>query len=576
MAPHVRVGGMRGAAGHPTERHDVAIVAAFVIGVGTLAGCGARAGGAAPASAPPAADLVLQNGAVFTMDPARPRARAIAIAKGRIAFVGDDASPWIGASTRVIDLGGRAVVPSLTDAHAHLSWLGESLEHVALEGCTGPDDCVERLRKVPANEREQWIHGHGWDQNRFADKQFPTHAAIDRVVADRPVWLRRVGGHAGWANARALALAGIDRSTKDPTGGRIVRDAAGNPTGVLVDNAMALVEKVVPPASDEALERRILRAQDIALEHGLTEVHEMGIDEPTVQAYRRLAGASRLRIRVYAFKTFGALDATFATKPDAPARDALFTVRGVKLFADGALGSRGAALLAPYSDEPSTSGLLLTSPETIEKAARAALASGWQLAIHAIGDRANRIVLDAFEHAGCADHPEHRFRLEHAQVLATEDIGRLGKLGVIASMQPKHATSDMAWAPSRLGADRLAGAYAWRRVLASGARVAWGSDFPVEDVSVVAGLHAAVTRTDAGGHPAGGWLPDQRLTLDEALHGFTAGAAYAAFEESWRGRAAVDQAADLTVFDRELTETSLLQARPVMTIVGGNVVYEKK
>jgi predicted amidohydrolase YtcJ len=521
------------------------------------------------------AELVLTNGDVRTMDPSRPQARSIAVSSGKIVFVGDDASAWIGPKTRVIDLAGKPVVPALTDAHAHLVGLGQMLDQVDLVGCASAEACAERLRAAPPGDA--WVRGRGWDQNRFPSASFPTHDAIDAVVADRPAWLRRVDGHAGWANARALALAGIDRKTPDPAGGRIIRNADGAPTGVLVDNAMDLLEEHLPKATDAERERQILRAQAVALEHGLTEVHEMGIDEQTVRVYRRLAAAAKLRIRVYAFRSAGELDAIFASKPDLGVPGSFFTVRGIKLFADGALGSRGAALIAPYSDEHENTGLFLTPPDTIERTASRALAAGWQVAVHAIGDRANRVVLDAFEHAGCAAHPNHRFRLEHAQVLAENDIKRLAPLGVIASMQPKHATSDMPWAEARLGRDRLFGAYAWRRVLDTGARVAWGSDFPVEGVSPFEGIFAAVTRTDETGMPAGGWLPDQRLTLDEALRGFSEGAAYAAFEESWRGRVAVGQAADLTVLDHDLGDPrTLLSTRAKLTIVGGAIAFEHR
>jgi hypothetical protein len=338
---------------------------------------------------------------------------------------------------------------------------------------------------------------------------------------------------------------------------------------------MDLVGRVIPAASDSTREQNILKAQRLVLEQGLTEVHEMGIDSATVRTYRRLAAEGKLALRVYAYRSAGDLDEALASKPDGITPDAHFTVRGIKLYADGALGSRGAALLAPYADEKDNTGLMVTPPEVIERAAARALAAGWQVAVHAIGDRANRAVLDAFEHAGCGAAKDHRFRIEHAQILALPDIARFARLGVIASMQPKHATSDMPWAEARLGGDRLAGAYAFRRVLASGAHVAWGSDFPVEDVSVLEGLYAATTRKDASGQPPGGWHPEERLSPEEALAGFTTGAAYAAFEESWRGRAAVGQAADLTVFDGDVTdEARLLTLHALLTVVGGRVAYE--
>jgi predicted amidohydrolase YtcJ len=523
------------------------------------------------------AELALVNGTILTMDPARPVARAVAMQHGRIVYVGDDATPWIGPGTRVIELAGRTAVPSLTDAHAHLTGLGDKLEQVDLVGCASAEECARRTSQATPGGPDEWIRGRGWDQNKFPDKAFPTHAALDKASGGRPVWFRRVDGHAGWANARAMELAKIDKTTPDPPGGKILRDASGEPTGVLVDNAMRLVSRIMPELSDEARARSILRAQEIALEQGLTEVHEMGIDSQTVRVYRQLAAEGKLKIRIYAYRSSGDFTEALASKPDGITPYAFFTVRGIKLFADGALGSRGAALLTPYSDDKDNVGLMVTPPDRLERATARAFKAGWQIAVHAIGDRANRVVLDAFEKAGCTSARDHRFRVEHAQILAPEDIARFRSLGVIASMQPKHATSDMPWAEARLGKDRLAGAYAWRRILDSGAKVAWGSDFPVEGVSVLQGLHAAMTRTDESGEPEGGWFPEQRLTPEEALAGFTTGAAYAAFEESWRGRAAVDQAADFTVFDADVRDASKLQkARAVFTIVGGKVQYERK
>jgi predicted amidohydrolase YtcJ len=526
------------------------------------------------------ADLVLREGELITMDEARPRARAVAVRNGKIVAVGDDGdvTPFIGKDTRVVNLAGRAVLPALTDAHAHLVGLGMELVQVDLRGCDSPAACAERVRKG-AGEGE-WIQGRGWDQNRFADPRFPTHAALDAVEARRPVWLRRVDGHAGWANGAALARAGVTRATEDPPGGRVLRDARGEPTGVLVDTAMDLVERAVPATDAAAIERAILRGQEVVLASGLTAVHEMGIGPQTQAVYRALAASGRLAVRVYAFAAadeagLGALN----RQPEPSPPMAMFTLRGIKLYADGALGSRGAALLSPYSDDPQNSGLVITQADAIEAAARRALASGWQLAVHAIGDRANRLVLDAFERAGCMAHPDHRFRIEHAQVVDPTDIKRFQQLGVIASMQPTHATSDMPWAEARLGRARLAGAYAWRRFLDAGVHIAGGSDFPVEDVDPIGGgLYAAVTRSDHKGQPPGGWLPDQKLTLEEAVRAFSVDAAAAAFQEGWRGRIKVGQAADLTVLDRELGGSpgrALASARADLTIVAGAVRYDR-
>lgn len=507
------------------------------------------------------AEVILRGGEVWTGDPARPRAQAVAVSGGKIVAVGADAdvAKHAGPKTRVIELNGRAVVPALTDAHAHLVGLGLAMARADLRGCDTPAACAERARAAPG----AWALGRGWDQNRFADRQFPTHQALDRALGDRPAWLRRIDGHAGWANAAALRQAGITRHTPDPPGGRILRDGRGEPTGVLVDHAMELVERVIPPATAEELEQAILRAQDAVLKEGLTEVHDMGLEDASLEAYRRLDAAGRLRVRVRAFADASIADRITAGPAPKRAPGERFALVGIKLYSDGALGSRGAALLEPYADEPDQRGLTLTPPERLAAVARAALRRGWQVAVHAIGDRANREVLDAFERAGVK--PRHRFRVEHAQVIALADLPRFKKLGAIASMQPTHATSDMAWAEARLGPARLPGAYAWRRFTEAGVALAFGSDFPVEDASVVAGLKAAVER--------GNWTVDQRLTLDEALRAFSAGAAFAAFEERWRGRAAVGQAADLTVFDRPLA--GLTDAQAELTLVGGQVVFER-
>ena len=516
----------------------------------------------AAAAANPPADLVLRGGDILTQDAAHPHARALAVRGGLIVAVGDAVDALVGPKTRVIELNGRAVVPSLTDAHAHLINLGIARNQVELRGCKSADDCAGRIARDTHPRRGDWRLGRGWDQNLFPDKEFPIHSALDKLTG--PVWVRRVDGHAGWANAAAMRLAGITRRTEDPPGGRLVRDAGGEPTGIFVDNAMSLVGRAVPQPGPGDIEAAILRGQELALAEGLTEIHEMGIPLESAEAYRRLDGSGKLHLRVYALGAQDEADRLLAHPPAPSNPGAMFTFRGIKLYADGALGSRGAALLAPYSDDAQNRGLVITDEPALEKLSRAALASGWQVAVHAIGDRANRNVLDAFEKAQAS--PAQRFRIEHAQVVAPEDFPRFARLGVIASMQPTHATSDAPWAEQRLGPERVRGAYAWRRMLEAGARLAFGSDFPVEEPSAVDGFRAAVER--------GGWTVEQKLTLDETLRAFTDGAAFAAFEEGWRGRAAPGMAADLTIFDRPAA--GLLRARVDATVVGGKVVYERR
>ncbi|MCU0682497.1 MAG: amidohydrolase [Polyangiaceae bacterium] len=529
------------------------------------------------AEAVEAAEIVVAGGPIV----GAPGVTALALRGGRIVAAGDAnaVARFRGPRTRWIDLEGRSVAVALTDAHAHLVGLGLQLEQADVRNCSSADDCAAKAAAHKGG-RGGWVLGAGWDQNRFPDKALPHRRALDAVLPDRPVWLERVDAHAGWANTAALKAAGVTRATPDPPGGRIVRDAKGEATGVLVDAATALVDRIVPAVDEAAREQAIERAQALALSKGLTEVHEMGADAETVATFRRLERDGRLKLRVLAYASGGseaARASLFARSPDPPRPGAFFRLGGIKIYADGALGSRGAALLAPYSDEPEHRGLVITDPSALEDAARRALASGWQLAVHAIGDRANRAVLDAFERAGCRRGRDVRFRIEHAQIIDPADLPRFAGLGVLASMQPTHATSDMPWASTRLGPQRLAGAYAWRSLLTSGAHLPAGSDAPVEAIDPVFGLYSFVTRQDHEGKPPGGWLPAERLRLDEAARAFGEEAAFAAFEERWRGRAAEGMAADVTVFDRRLDEAnpaSIRDARVRLTIVGGKIAFE--
>jgi predicted amidohydrolase YtcJ len=470
------------------------------------------------------------------------------------------------------------VVPALTDAHGHVVGLGLSMIRVDLRGCRSPEECANRVRdmlsKVPSGS---WIQGRGWDQNLYPDQQFPTRATLDAVAPNTPVYLRRVDGHAAWANSEALRRAKITRDTPGPPGGKILKDASGEPTGILVDRAEELVDAMSLPSEDE-VEQAILRAQDLLVSEGLTSVHEMGISAGVADVYLRLARAGRLKIRVYAHWSADpeTLAEAFRRGPllvSGP--DDLFTLRAIKVYADGALGSRGAHLKAPYSDDPHNTGIVVTPASEIEQISRRALAAGFQVSTHAIGDAANHDVLEAYARAGVT--PAARFRIEHAQIMDLADIPRFAQLGVIASMQPTHCTSDMPWAEKRIGHSRIAGAYAWHTFLDAGVHLAFGSDFPVELGDPRLGLFAAITRTDLHGQPPGGWLPDQRLTVEQTLSAFTSGAAYAAFEEGWRGELRPGQAADLTVFDGPLdTPEHIVKRKVLMTIVAGRVVYDAR
>lgn len=553
------------------------LLAALALAVGL--GCApAEAPTKAPVPAADAPDLILTGGAILTMVKGAPRAEALAIRGEHLVAVGSAAAvgALAGPRTRVIQLHGETVTPGLVDAHCHLHGLGVALETLSLRGAASPEAAAAPVREAAKTSAEgEWITGQGWDQNLWAVKELPRHEVLDVVAPKNPVALDRVDGHALWANAAAMRAAGITRATPDPPGGKIVRDAAGEATGVFLDHAMDLVSAKMPGETRAVTERRVLAAARKAVSLGLTGVHEMGINDETVAVYRALAREGRLPLRVHAyFAGEGRVDSLASRTPDAdPTGTARFVLRGVKLFADGALGSRGAALLAPYDDDPKNSGLTLAGPDELRRGAVLAASRGFQLAVHAIGDRANRAVLDAFEAAGVRGR-DLRFRVEHAQVVSPADLPRFAALGVIASMQPTHATSDMPWAGARLGPERLRGAYAWRSILATGAHVAFGSDFPVEEASPLLGLYAAVTRQDAEGNPPGGFFPEQRLSLEEALHAFTVEPAWAAFAEAHRGTLAPGMVADVTVFDRALTaDRGLLGAKAKMVIVGGEVVF---
>ena len=502
------------------------------------------------------------------------------VAGGKIVAVGPaDELRAAHPAARVIDVTGATVMPGLTDAHGHLYGLGLSLDTVNLVGATSFDEAVARVKeRAERAQPGEWILGRGWDQNRWPGKQFPTAAALDAAITDHPVWLRRVDGHAGVANSAAMRAAGVTTSTPDPEGGRIIRDANGNPTGVFVDHAEGLIDSAVPPPSFELRKARVLAAAQRIAANGLTEMHDAGADGSTILAVRQLIDEKRFPIRVYTMLTDDAplLDTWFRRGAEVGYGDRL-TVRAVKLYADGALGSRGAALLAPYSDDRGNSGLLVNRPEHLLDVTRRARAAGFQVNAHAIGDRGVRNVIDAYEQAGVA--AADRCRIEHLQVVAPEDFPRLARSGIIASMQPTHATSDMGWAEDRVGPERIKGAYAWRTVLDSGARLALGSDFPVEAVNPFFGIHAAVTRQDQKGWPAGGWYPAQKLTLAEAIRGFTSDAAYAAFEETSRGTIEPGKLADFTIVEGDLyamPPSELFNTKVRMTVVGGEVVYGGK
>ncbi|HXH90048.1 MAG TPA: amidohydrolase [Thermoanaerobaculia bacterium] len=526
-------------------------------------------------------ETIFEGGTVLAGPSQTPQANwSVVTANGTIVAAGPaDAIRAAHPNARVVDVHGTTVMPGLTDAHGHLYGLGLSLDTVNVIGTTSYDEVIAKVRdRAQRASAGDWILGRGWDQNHWPGKQFPTAAPLDAAISDHPVWIRRVDGHAGIANSAAMRAAGVTAATPDPEGGRVLRDAAGNPTGVFIDGAMSLIDSKVPAPSPELRKARVLAAAQAIAENGLTEMHDAGAEQATITAIQQLIDEHKFPIRVYLMLTDepALLESWFARKPLIGYGGRL-TVRSVKMYADGALGSRGAALLAPYSDDPSNSGLLISKTEHMLEVARRARAVGYQANTHAIGDRGVRNVIDAYEQAGAT--PSDRFRIEHLQVVAPSDFSRLAPHGIIASMQPTHATSDMGWAEDRLGSERIKGAYAWRTVLNSGARLALGSDFPVEFVNPFFGIYSAVTRQDQKGNPPGGWYPDQKLTLAEAIRGFTSDAAYAAFEESSRGTIEPGKLADLTIVEGDLyaaPQSSLFATKVRYTVVGGEVVYGAK
>ena len=558
----------------PSRHTGIALLAFF------LAACGGK-----NEDPMQTASLVLVHGRIHTLDPAVPDATALAVIGDRIAKVASDKeiSALVGPGTRKIDLEGRTVIPGLIDAHLHLMGIGESVDQLDLRGITSLEEVVLRVSEAASRAAPgAWILGRGWDQNLWAVQAFPTASVLDSVSGDHPAAFQRVDGHAIWANSKALEAAGIKRGMPDPRGGRILRDpGTGNPTGVLLDDAMELILDKIPKPETAMKKRWVRLAGERLLASGITSVQDAGVNPEDIDLYKAMVEEGSLPIRVYAMlgDSNRKLPDYFIQERVIGYGDRRFTFRALKVGVDGALGSRGAALLQPYSDDPRNSGISTMPGEQLEEITRQALRRGFQVCVHAIGDRANRTVLDRFQSALAAvPTPDPRLRIEHAQILSPADIPRFEKLGAIASMQPIHATSDMPWVPARLGPDRLAGAYAWKSLLDSSVHLAFGSDAPVESFNPFKGLFAAVTRLDEKLTPEGGWLPEQRLSREEALRAYTLGSAYAAFEENEKGTLTPGKLADLLVLDRdyfEVPEGEIFQITPRMTLLGGKVVYTR-
>jgi len=526
------------------------------------------------------ADLVILNARIYTAAvPAR--AQAMAVLKGRIVAIGTQQQvfPYIGAKTEVWDLPGRAILPGLIDSHGHMASLGERLAVVDLFGTGSYEEVIERVvaraRQVPKGD---WVLGRGWDQNDWASHAMPTHDALSAAVPDHPVALERVDGHAVLVNRMALDRARIGRNTPNPPGGFIERAPNGDPGGVLVDNAMALVEAQIPAPSAAELERRLTEAMRACARVGLTMVHDAGIGRSTFAAYKALLERGQFPIRVYAMASAGdpLADELLARGRELGER---LTLRAIKAVYDGALGSRGAFLTEPYSDRPEHGGVERWTVDSLARLAVRARERGIQMRVHAIGDLANTRVLNAYERAfDDGPHPELRWAVEHCQVVRPADIQRFSRYGIVASMQPTHATSDGPWAEERLGRARVRWSYAWRQFLRARVRFASGSDFPVEHERPLLGLYAAVSRRDLDGKlPKAGWRPEERLTKDEALKSFTLWGAWLAFLERDLGSLEATKLADFVVMDPDPflgRPEAMLGAVVMKTVVGGKVVWD--
>jgi len=534
------------------------------------------------AAAAPAADLVLQGGRVWA-GKSRPAATAVAVKDGRVAALGSDADvqPLIGPGTRVVDLHGRLVVPGFNDAHVHFLSGGFGLLSVDLRDARDEQDFVRRIaahaRTLP---KGTWIQEGNWDHETWPSKTLPTRALIDAVTPDHPVFVQRLDGHMALANSLALRLAGVTRESRDPEGGTIVRDARGEPTGILKDNAEELVTRAIPEPSREMNLRAARAALREAARVGVTTIQDNSSVD-ALRTYQDLRAAGELTARFYVWRyASSALEPLEKAGLRTGLGDEWIRLGALKILSDGSMGSGTAAFFDPYTDDPKTSGLLLYPVPELERLIREADAAGFQLAVHAIGDRANSLVLDAFEKAAAANPArERRFRIEHAQVVRKADLARYRRLGVIASIQPSHGIDDMRWAERRIGRERSRDAYNVRSFTEAGIPVAFGTDWFVEPLDPRLGLYAAVTRERPEGGPPGGWFPEEKIALEDALDLYTRGSAYAEFAEKEKGTLGPGMLADLVVFAADLFRVparEILTTPVDFTVAGGRVVFDRE
>ena len=536
-----------------------------------------------PSSSP--ADTIYINGHVVTMDTKDPEVEAFAVSQGKILSIGTSeeiASAYPEAD--VVDLERKTVMPGIIESHGHLLSLGQSFLELNVEGIEAPLQVIlkvkEKVEDTPAGE---WITGWGWDDGAWA-KNYPTNEELSAISPENPVYLRGLHGFACWANAKALSVAGINKDTQNPENGEILKDPiTGRPTGILANEAQDLLTRHIPPMTVSQMEKALKLAIHECVKYGLTSIHEARTTTKMLEAFHSLKDKGELRSRIYVMLDWTEKDLIEVYYQSGPVLDPenMLTIRCIKIFVDGALGSRGAAMLEPYSDAPGKQGLIVTPEDEVFRLTSRALKNGLQVAIHAIGDYANRLTLTAFQRA-LDENPEvkdHRIRLEHAQVVALEDIPKFAPLGVVLSMQPPHATSDMPWAETRVGPERIKGAYAWRSFLDSGVHMTLNSDFPGETLDPFFGMYAAMTRQTAEGEPEGGWYPEQCLLRDEVLRAYTVEAAYSGFEENLKGRISPGMLADFIVLSSDVLNIPVqefLNVKVEQTYLGGELIYETR